>query len=106
MVGETVHFISDGVVGNVHKDIDILASCGDIEDSRALARRVPGYRDGKPVILLVIALVSGVVSVLVVVSQTEITDPFVDFFPERLCGRKYDQGKRRYGITCLFELIM
>jgi hypothetical protein len=106
VIRESVHLIGDGVVGNIHQNIDVLASCGSLQDRLTFTGRETGQQMRKSVVFLIISLVSGVIPVLIVVAQTEVADPPVYFLTEFFRGRKNDQGKRRNGVACLLEFVM
>jgi hypothetical protein len=76
------------------------------KDSLAFTCGKAGEKMGKTVILFVISLISGVITVFVVISRSEIVDPAVDLRSEFLRGRKNDQGKRSDGVACLLEFVV
>ena len=106
MVGETVHLISDGVVGDIYKNKDILASCGSFKNGLAFSGGMAGKGQRESVIGLVVSLISGIISVLVVVTHTEVVDPIIDFLPKLFGRGKYDQSQRRNRIAGLFKLVV
>jgi hypothetical protein len=106
VIGKAVHLICDRVIGDIHEDVDVLASGGILKHSFTFPGGEAGQRDRKPVIFLIISLVSGVVTVLVVVSQTEVADPSVDLLSELLGGGKNDKGKRSNGVARLLKFVV
>jgi hypothetical protein len=106
VIGKAVHLICDGVIGDIHEDVDILASGGILKHSLAFAGGEAGQNDRKPVVLFIVSLISGVIPVFIVVAYTEVVDPSVYFLTELFRGRKNDQGKRRNGVACLLEFVV
>ena len=106
VVRESVHLIGYGIIGNIHENEDVLASGGILKHSLSFAGRESGKYERKPVIFLIVSLVSGIISVRIMVAYTEVVDPSVYFLTELFRGRKNDQGKRRNGVACLLEFVV
>ena len=106
VIGKAVHLICDGVIGDIHEDVDILASGGILKHSLSFAGGKAGQNDRKPVVLFIVSLISGVIPVFIVVAQTEVADPIVYLFTEFLRGRENDQSKRCNGVARLLEFVV
>ena len=97
MVDESVHFIRNGMIGDIDQNINILSSRGIKKDSLSFAGIQPLQIDVETVVVLYIAAESRIALDYAVVGFPELAQPVVYLFPQYPARFQRYEGKGRIG---------
>ncbi len=105
VVDEAVHPVSQGVVGDIRENENILAAAGFVNHALALARAETDALRLHPVIIADISLKSGIALRDVIVMPPEGYQIIIDFISQRLGGGK-DNKLKRGDRDAAFQLLV